>query len=294
MRGKLLLVDTKCPSGHVPLYRGQIRDFQKEHRITFATTPGFFEHFSDLGITHMPIPASPYQHRGKVGYRLQQIRRMLGPLRQWRRAGYEKCVVLSHDTAALAVVSRLVDVTGVAFFMHNNIDEALRSPVRRRLLRASVRAGSFCVFEKYIGDFLRAEYGADTVVVDHYQRPIAPTARPDLAPAGGRPFVFCPTTGSDGGFVKKLVGFCAENDLLLVSKPHPELPDTPMVRVSRHFDNYDDLLLAAAFVAIGSDYQYRVSGVFYEALANEKKMIAKHSLFMRKVADKSRLPVVLF
>ena len=291
MNKKLLLVDTKCPSGHIELYRLQILAYCEEFDVTFATTSRYFENFSELPIAHLKIRGDQDLAKGKPSRKLQQFYRMYPVLRNWKKDGYDQCVLLSFDTHVLGAMSWLIESKGLEGYLHNNIDEIVNHAHKRLLFRRIAKRMTFCVFEDYISQFLQETFGAKTRVTPHPRRAIVAQ---DADPTGGEPFVFCPSSECDPSFFEKLDQFCAAKGLLLVTKPRPGLKERTGLIVKDRFDNFDDLFLAADYIACGVDYQYRVSGVFYEALGNDKKIIANDCLFFRSVQNQLRhVPIFL-
>lgn len=293
MKPPLLLVETKCPGGHVQLYRSQIRDYCADYDVTLATTQAYSENFADLGIAFREIPDTGKVPGGKIGRKILQARRLTPMLRRWRQEGFDKCVVLSFDTHVLGLVSLIVSVRDVSFFMHNNVDEILTSRSKRACFRLIPRSATFLVFEEYIAESLRTRFGVNAQAVFHERRVAQPANPPDLRPAGERKYVFSPSTECDPVFLTKLIAFCRENDLLLLTKPQPNLPESPDIIVQRRFDNYDDLLVHAEYVACGVDYQYRISGVLLEALGNRKKIVANDCILVRHLKEKAEEELIV-
>lgn len=294
MKDKVLLVEPKCPSGHINLYRAQIRKYCEQFDVTLATTPEFFDFFSDLPISYAEIPESQCAWTGKIGYRINQLLRITPLLRHWRTRGFSKCIFLSYDTVSLAAISPFVDMSDVYLFVHNNIDEMQKSRLKRASFRMISKSATFYVFEEYIGAHLRRQYGVNTAVVQHERRKMRRSYPLTIPLVNGHPFVFCPSADCDRQFLLRLIRYCEANGLFLVAKSQSDLPPCPSVITQKYFDNYEDLFLESDFIAVGVDYKYRVSGVFYEALGNDKKIIANDCLFMRAVMEQmNEIPLLL-
>lgn len=283
----LIFVETKCPMGHIQLYRQQIKEAIQNIKIILITTQEYAENFIDLDIAIHVIQRSHFKNTGAFIYRLQQLEMLFFVHKALKELPDSKVIFLSYDTIAFSIMSYILSQRNIYIVDHNNIDQNKNSFVKRMFFRAIHQKATHLCFENYICDFLQTSYGIKAVKISHPERKISISSVGSNAECPAGPYVFCPSSECEPNFLQSLLVFCKREQLLLVTKPHPHLPTDPMVIVQEYFTNYDALFLKATFIAIGADFQYRVSGVCYEALANDKDIIFHDCLFSRAIAKKS-------
>jgi hypothetical protein len=253
--------------------------------VTLATTEAYQREFLGIGVKFVTIGRGGEESLTGVRFRLRQIRLLIEVARLMRTNVYGECIVLTFDTVALALCARLLGSPRIAVINHKNVDELASSALKRLAFRLIPSHVVHYCYESYIADYLTLCYSKTCAVIPHGLRVMEVTPRPVGSHLTSTPYVFCPSGECSSAFLKRLVEFCVDRDMTLLAKPNAVLVGCANVVVKKYFDDYDALFLGAEYVAVGVAFQYRVSGVFYEAVANEKSVIFNDCLFARSVAD---------
>jgi len=169
---------------------------------------------------------------------------------------------------------------------HNNVDRAESSVVYRVIYQLLPAHVTHLCFESYIAHHVATRYGKQTATIDF------PRSKPGthFAPViGGRPFYFAPTVCEDVETVRAAaIQLHSRNYLLLLRAPVGREVEyenlSSNVRLLVEPLDYDALFAAAAGIAVLNEYHYRVSAVFFEALASGKPCLFRDCLFSREAA----------
>lgn len=269
----VVLVEPKCSPGHIMLYKELINGFFHGSKILFISTSEYNCHFKGINVDFISINCKTYKN--KISYRFNQflfIGRLISII---KKVSYNKCFFLSYENISISLFSYFINE--LHLFEHNNIDQVTSSKLKSLFYSITSIKTIHVTFEDYIGEYIRDTYGKNYMVVDHPHRKISCIC------SGVSPFncnyVFCPSSDVSYEFLVKLANYCNEFSLLLVVKKPFDLEKYCDVYHSPYFDDYDEVFMGAKYIAVGVSFSYRVSGVFYEAIANEKKVIMNECLF---------------
>ncbi|HAS8547369.1 TPA: hypothetical protein I7775_20395 [Vibrio vulnificus] len=273
-----IFIEPKCCSGHVEVYKELIRTKLSSGTVLFVSTSAYLNNFDDLEVDKHVI--NTIDTSNKILYRLQQIIFLFKLALFLRNISYKECIFLSYENISFFPFS----YTNNRIFVleHNNIDQLLSSKLKSLFYRFTSNEVEHIVFEDYIGEYINSKYNKKYSVLEHPKRLIV-SLEPDEI---DRDYVFCPSGDASYDFLIKLSRYCKHNNFLLITKDKYDLSQECNVIQKKFFSNYDTIFKNAKYIAIGVDFSYRVSGVFYEAIANGKRVILNDCIFSSHVTRK--------
>nr|WP_321278096.1 hypothetical protein [uncultured Vibrio sp.] len=282
-----VLVEPKMCKGHINFYKDYItRLIDNDKTILFISTEDYCDEFMDVeGLSIKSVPFKIWSC-GVLSYRFFQIKFLIYLLVYIKGLSYGKLIFLSYETISLSLYSRVFR-GNFSIIEHNNIDDMNRSKVKKLFYKFIGHHVEHLVFEDYIGSYLVKELNKKVGLICHPLRRVDPSS---VSPFE-RPYIFCPSIDSSEKFLVALANFCKKNDLLLVCKNKFDLSRFNNVIQSGFFNNYEQMLYHANYIAVGVDFEYRISGVFYECVANNKKIIMNNCLFSNMMKEKYPLSV---
>ncbi|MFH4534584.1 hypothetical protein WMQ26_15045 [Vibrio diabolicus] len=270
-----IFIEPKCCSGHVELYKELIRTKLSSGTVLFVSTSDYLRNFDDLEVDKHVI--NTIDASNKLLYRLQQILFLFKVALLLRNISYKECIFLSYENISFFPFSYTNN--RILVVEHNNIDQLLSSKFKSLFYRLTSNDVEHIVFEGYIGEYITSKYNKKHSVLEHPKRRIVALEPNEI----DRDYIFCPSGDASYDFLIKLSKYCKDNNLLLITKDNYDLSQECDVIQKKFFSNYDSIFKNAKYIAIGVDFSYRVSGVFYEAIANDKRVILNDCIFSSNV-----------
>lgn len=280
---KVLFVETKDSVGHINFYNHLLSSENRD--FLFVTSEAFSTNFGDLNNVLVKTPWKKLYSASKITYRLEQFFLILSSL---KLAGKDDDVVfMSYDTISLMLAIPFLKGRNIKVFEHNNIDQCLTSKIKSfsyKLLSSYVTS---IVFEEYIGAYIKKTYDRDYLVYEHPKRIILDSL---TSVRHSAPYIFMPSSDiSREGFMK-ILEFVEKHNLLLYCKKYSFLEKEgfvhDLVKTSSFFENYNSLFLHAKYIAIPNNFSFRMSGVYYESIANNKKMLMIDCIMARELFNR--------
>ncbi|NVJ60864.1 MAG: hypothetical protein HWE27_10765 [Gammaproteobacteria bacterium] len=276
-----LVIDLLDEPGHVNTNIRLIEILKQSHNITLITNDCYAENFKVLNVKQFVIKKNNFS--GGFGYRLSQLLSLLNVRKFALDGRYEFVMFLAYETISMSVFSRLIPKyvrKKIFIFNHNNIDQALGNKIKNFFFKRISSDVNHLVYEKYIKEFLEERYKKKSIVVSH------PIPKVDEFLDDDKVLqVFSPSAGGKI-YNQDIIQYSSgSRDVKFILKGDIEFESSNCV-VKRYFDDYFDLLRKSAFVFIPVNYDYRVSGVVYEALANNCWVVMLDSLFAREISNR--------
>ncbi|MFC0117881.1 hypothetical protein ACFFK7_08100 [Pseudoalteromonas xiamenensis] len=201
----------------------------------------------------------------------------------------KKVLFLSYNPLSHLALFAVLKVFGfdIYCFEHNSIPSK-----RSRFFNVKSFFFSACskfvvhlVFEDYISDYLRNEYRTKVLVIPHPCL-ASPRVGDYYTQKSSLLSFFSPSGSTKNSFITRLETYADEIGAKLYIKSTSYSSRRVDTIVSKYFENYMELMGRVDCVMIGCDFDYRVSGVFYEALAAKTKILMSDCVFARNVGDK--------
>lgn len=276
---KTYYLEIKDCKGHVSLYRDILCNDNSDYELV---TSQEFAHSLKLN----PSVKTKFLWRkirlnGKITNRIEQIYLTLKALNYIGNKG--RIIFLSYDTIVLTIALLIKrSYFSISAFEHNNIDQCEVSFIKRicyRFLSTKIKS---LVFERYIGEYIRDEYNRKFEVVQHIKLKF----HESNFSSSLKDYIFIPSGQVSEKAFNKILNFARGEGLSIICKDYPFLAENSYedVKTSKYFEDYEKLMFNANYVAIPNEFRYRISGVFYEAIGNEKQVVMTDSLFSREMA----------
>ncbi|EOW9250412.1 TPA: hypothetical protein AB5D21_003253 [Vibrio cholerae] len=280
-------VETKSCLGHINYYNKFIADLSLNNTVEVVSSEKICRSLSvNDGVKLSSVFKA--NKKNKIAYNIQQVLLCYKALIYAINNKSEKVIFAAYDTFAIGflclIFPALFSKIKVEVFEHNNIDQLSKSRVKKWLYKLSSTKVSSIVFESYIGQFIKDNYERDYWVYEHPLVNFKGEFKNKLNIDSK--YVFLPSAAVEEFRFRCIAEYCIDNDLLLVCKLNAWVDDYKNVIVREYFDDYESLLLNCEFLAIANDFSYRVSGVFYEGIANGCNFLVCDNLMFNKLIGK--------
>jgi hypothetical protein len=170
---------------------------------------------------------------------------------------------------------------------HNNIRQAFKSKMHLQFLRLLAKRYKLLVFNFDQYDFLKKNKISNAVVIPHgIREPFQTDFSEKLSHNDQKKKIFIPSSNSlDRNFVRELLISQRLNDFLAVSNyfiyikiPKQKSALSNVITINRYLtkEEYKSLFIESTHILLPYDkqqFRYRVSGVFFEAIANDKSLL---------------------
>tara|TARA_B110000977_G_scaffold60068_1_gene81588 strand:+ start:9938 stop:10936 length:999 start_codon:yes stop_codon:yes gene_type:complete len=275
----ILLVDPLSEKGHHNINQSLINILSKDYNLTFISEKNYLE--SSTKFVNICFPEKLFGLKMSfLPFRFRQIAFVLYSIFYYRNhKKYEFILFTSYETISFSFSTFFVKLKNIAIIEHNNLDQLLNSKIKEifyRLIRKNI---VHIVLEQYIYIYINQKYRKKVSLL---ALPLSVTSE-ELIPK--TKLIFSPSTTFDEIIMRKLINFCSTKEYLLIAKGKSDY-EINTVTVKTFFDNYYDIMRKSSFVFISTLFNYRVSNVAYEALANNRPIIGFRCLFLEGLKEK--------
>lgn len=266
-----------------------LRSFRAIGHVTLVAPQGYLE--SCRVDARIDIPAPLLRHKTKVGARWSAIRVLHFIQRNICLKDYDIIVFLAYETISFFISwprSRKVFL-----FEHNNIDNASDSWVKMFFYRHLLSKVTHLTFQKHIAQHIGDICGRRAVCIP------LPCCRADVSDFGvlekkntmsksfgKRKIVFSPSSSTPQSIQDELKKFVTrEKDVYYAICKGKSIERSDAWEVQPFFEKFENLLSSCDIVFFGAHFDYRVSGVAYEALSYGKPLVLLNCSFARELHD---------
>jgi len=237
----------------------------------------------------------PFLARKKMEW--ERVRWVLEYLK--REGPWDFVVIGAFETLSFAYWSRwFLRASPVFAFLHYNVDDSLLNPLKNFTFRSIDGGVNFLVLEPFIGDYLM-QFSRRHKVFWVPQIIQCRTCFESMFFGDGLKIIFAPSGSNSPELLPLAMSIESElsaRGILLVAKGDREYVSDSIV-VKKYFCDleYENYLMgsSAVLVAFEKSFNYRVSGVVYEALSVNKPVIATKCRFSEYMKHKYGNPVFL-
>lgn len=273
---RILCLDLTGEPGHTTFNKLIISSLADVADLLLVTPPGYLDDL-DLPVKRATLPAGVVlQGPGRVLHRFNQIMRWRALQRILDGGEFTAVLILGYEPVTGSILApRGVPVWSIE---HNTIAQATYSRVKGFFYRRLPAGWKHFVFSDTIGDHLRREFRREGAILPHplLERGTAPVPVPDGFPTEGRTY-FAPSRSNSA---LDLTNLAIPEGCQLATKGLP-VQTVPRLIVQRYFDGYEGWLAHSHAVFFSGDFEYRVSGVAYDALSHGTPVIMTPSSFAR-------------
>lgn len=282
---RVLYVDYDYQEGHVNFNHIQIKALQQSGYdvkvVTFKSVADALPFDSD---TYALILPDRLKRSGCRTIRNRILFVMALIYIRWhlKVKSYDDIVVSYCDEISLATVPL---ARGMHIICHTAA--TLGNKVKRFFMKRLARHNSFIVFSTYMAEPFKAHGIENVRVVSHGSiAPFSPQAVPlPIDTAGFNRVIFHPSSKIEEAFVKTLTShkplldYLHDNKILLILRNIPDkyagCPNIQSINAYLSQDEYQQLFLKADIIMMvyPDTFNYQISGVSYECVANAKRML---------------------
>ncbi len=302
---RVALVDLATTKGH-RLFNSNMLGALKANglEVTTVSSGTAFFNPSDVDIV---IPDCFYVELDKVVpvpvRKLREMKRVLWAINYLKKfKPWDLILVSSFETVSFSLLSASFSSLSrnTIAFLHYNVDDAARSVLKRALLRSVSRQVTLVALEPFIADFASKLLRREVV---HVPEILSSSGLPrgdsgSLVPSG-RILVFAPS-GSNAADLQELL-ISAEPEfrdkgIVVVAKGRTEyISDSVIVKQYFSDTEYEKFMSDCSVVLalLRKGFNYRASGVVYDACLAGKPIISNQSMFADYMHQKYGNPVYI-
>lgn len=222
---------------------------------------------------------------GKIGYRVDCLVSTLQIALLAHLCRFDAVVFSSYETISMCLASYFMP-RGTYIIDHDNVDE-LKSPVKNFFFRSIRRRILHVSFTDDIRKRVHST-GQRSIWVPHPVRPNPSLYGNETSDHSETFRIFSPSANQDASSVSTFLTMLTDDPRLeLHIKRTADLPDALPSNVFAvdYFEDYEQMLRDSDFVLVLSRFEYRVSGVAYEALGAKKPVLmalCRFSVMLKK------------
>lgn len=290
---KALYIDALCPSGHKvfnSLTLDAISTMDIELKIV-ATHKCIPERFNiDFIIPERYFARSKRTILPKISYRIREYRKWQWILNVIDQEEPNLIFVSSYESISFSLISNKIRVPVLAF-NHNNIDE-LTSKAKRIFYRKISKNIIQVVFEDYMAEYLKIiGIKNNVVVLPHIVDPVEIMENKSASINSRVLTLFAPSSSNDFTIIESLKRRKEDlkrHQIRLIAKFTKDFEDDHLILRKRFSDEeYSKYMriCSLVYVPLPNTFNYRVSNVINEAVANGKRVVAhrnKYTEFLKK------------
>lgn len=193
------------------------------------------------------------------------------------RDNFDLIILLSFENNFFPLFSHFLPKNSFVF-VHNNIDILSK---KKGLFKFISKKIVFIAFEDYISEYLNTNFGFHCITYPH---PILDNSYAKITEKEN--IIFAPSSSNKYTLANEEIidKFLSHNKLVLYTKVNFKSIKSTRIISKSYFVDIDQYFARSKWVLINCNYSYRVSGIFYEAIASNCKVIfADESLFLQKM-----------
>ena len=192
---------------------------------------------------------------------------------------HDKVVLLSYELPSLSIASHLYRLFHVKLYLVEHNTFVPKSKFKNCLFRfISPKACHICL-APYIADVIFSKFGREAIGIWH-PVPSVRNIKEDIKVNR----VFMPSTTIGGNISSEIYDtFLQSSRYELYAKGEGLLFKDTNVHMKTFFDNYFELLYSSFCVVIPQNFDYRVSGVFFEAISGGAILAVSDCTFGREM-----------
>ena len=219
----------------------------------------------------------------RIAYTIQQFIYLLLILLRSLRTGKKEILFLSYELVSMSLASHIFNLfkRNVYLVEHNTL--VPKNSVKLRLFKSISKAVCHIALEEYISIFIKEDLQRNAVTVNH---PIQPCAVECISrESKKRSDVFMPSSTIDKAVVNEICdtfALSSSNKAILYLKGDENLSSENIV-YKPHYTDYEERICGSSYVIIPQIFEYRVSGVFYDAIAGSSTILMSDCIFAQNM-----------
>jgi hypothetical protein len=261
MKQKIIIVDLIGPTGHINWLNKLFSIIKNEFDIVFISYKSYCKHLlveNKITLSDKLLPTNS---------------RVINLIKSFKALSKVKKIVRDYDKDIPVYIVGFENISYSIFgfkrrktllHLHNNLS---LSNLSLFFLKITTINNSFVVFEKFMKTFLK-DFNNSTYVLNHTLNFL-----PKDKNVSDDDFIFISSKVDDLIFIDPIIKFAEAKRLKIIFRSELKIDNSQTLISMPFFDNYKELLMNSKYVVIISPHDYRVGGVFYEAMLFNKKII---------------------
>ncbi|MFC1692650.1 hypothetical protein ACFL1R_04010 [Candidatus Latescibacterota bacterium] len=294
---KILVVEPFGEKGHINSNTFFLKALGEIGDVTLATFEGYQKNFVVEKRLCVPDKFRPLDCT-KIGAYMGQLKLLRHIRKHLNIRDFDVVFFLCYENISIALSwPRSIPAF---LFDHNNVDSIFTSPVKRFIYKHIPKNAIHLAYMDYIVDYIKEHFKRQAWLITHpyYRKTFDNTPAADNLSiperAKGRKVIFSPSGSNNPEIVEKLKSFVLRSKrFYLVAKSKlKEKGDDFEFRP--FFDDYEEHMLGCDYVFFGGRYDYRVSGIVFEALSFRKPAVVLDCVFaqeLKKIYPHSIIPM---
>jgi hypothetical protein len=284
---KVLYIDLLSPKGHMKINKKFIEylcNISKQITIDLALRKDYVEYDLNNSIKNVIyLPEKFYTFENKFGYRHTNYKLLKWVNKNIPFNNYDYVFISSYETISMAIFSRFKKVGSNLFlFNHNNVQELEQSITKKLFFKIINKNISHIVFDEKIRSYLETEIEIkNKVKIIHH--PLVYGKEIKIRRPNKINFIFAPSNSNNDNELSKIINSIGEIscDLKIYLKSKYLNLNNENMTISNKWlseDEYKTLFNEADCIMLlfGDDFNYRISGVFFEAISLDKYILTNN------------------
>ncbi len=277
----ILVVDFLEEPGHTRFNELLLVAIGGCHEVYFLSSADYVER---VGWTrNHSLPSFPWSWKGALGNRVGQCLKYLWLWRSEILDRFDVVIFSGYETVSFALLGWLFSESKVMVIDHNNLDQIEVSKLKRRFFSFIPKKICHLGLEQFI---VRQLNETMQLKASWIPFPCLESDKPSMGDHGkycndAKIRIFAPgrsvSRGALESLAKRLVP--PERFLLIARESKACFPADLSTMARIDFDDYDEILASSDYVFIGGAFGLRVSGVFFEAMAQGRPVIVERCRF---------------
>lgn len=288
---RILFVDPLSPKGHINYNLNLLKPLASKYSIDTIFVKDYIKDVEGIDFNKVLEFSNNYISNNskniilkskvisKIWFRIKQIYLLRKIVKIIKKSSYDYVVFSSFDLPSYVIGSFGMKSKSLVI-IHNNISLLLKKKSEKFLWNKLNKNTELIVLEPFIKEYLerRMELKNPIWILRH---PLPEKIKQIDNESVNLPLIFAPGGSNDQDFIDFLIEnnseikqykICIKSSLIAYSSKNLEVYNT---RISS--EEYESLLSSSSYILLpyNSNFNYRVSGVLFEAFANRKKVILK-------------------
>ena len=190
-----------------------------------------------------------------------------------------KVIFLSYHTFLMYIATKLVNTNNkkIHVYEHNNIDRLGKNFLYDHVYKSLNKSLISICFEAYIKNFIKDNYKRESIVIP---QPVIDYPKQKIIQE--RMAVFSPSGKTSKSTIDHFSKLKSKYEFYFKG---PKFKYKNII-VNEYYKNYDSLFNEANIILFDHVYNYRISGVLYEAMQLNKIIISKYCRFATYISTK--------
>ncbi|WP_447877280.1 hypothetical protein [Serratia fonticola] len=283
---KILLVDTLSEPGHTS-FNQSIVDWLENEDVSMYFSDSMARNFDSA---FQSFPDNMLVKSSKWKYKFNQIILMKNVFSRLRYSSFDKVLFLSYEPLSMFIWSyffRYFSHASIFVVEHNTVPKS--GFFKKMPYKMISKTVTHITLMDYISKYVSDKFNKRAVTVRHPMNNILNSTNECIEPLeiNDNKIIFMPSATIDADTTNKIFQVVSQNKgYTLYAKPKYDVGfESDNIILSTRFDNYNRMMASSDVVIIPQDFDYRVSGVLYEALQSNALIIVSDCIFGRFASE---------